>query len=268
MGVPQPTISRRIAGLEQLLGLTLLTRTTRRVETTEAGRRVVDHARQMLVHAEAAKGAVAEMQTDPSGLLRVTAPVVLGQAFISTVISDFLETHPGIDLSVEWTARAVDPIVDPVDIAIRVGRPGDSAATLVRLGSGRNAVFAPPNWGGPPVLHPRDLERHTFAGLGRRAGPGALRFTQGRQVCEVPVRWRLHANDIHPITETTKKTGGLAVLPRFSQPQGWTELVPDWLMNEVEINALTAGTRGSLPRVRLFLESLKKHLTAKIGKSK
>ncbi|MES2815784.1 MAG: LysR substrate-binding domain-containing protein [Pseudomonadota bacterium] len=255
-GTPQSTISRRIAALERRLGQTLLSRTTRRLELTEPGQRVFDHAKQMLAHAEAAQGAMAELLSDPSGLLRVTAPLVLGQALLTETISRFLADHPAIRLTLEWTARAIDPVEDAVDVAIRVGKPRDSAAMMVTLGSVRSCLYAPGNWAGPVPRHPDDLAGHPVFGLGRAGASDSLRFVRGRERADVAVTWRLQANDTGPVIAAAEACAGLAVLPSFVIPTGWSRLLADWQMTPMPVNALTARGRGSLPRVRLFLQAL------------
>ncbi len=255
-GTPQSTISRRIAALERRLGQTLLSRTTRRLELTEPGQRVFDHAKQMLAHAEAAQGAMAELLSDPSGLLRVTAPLVLGQALLTETISRFLADHPAIRLTLEWTARAIDPVEDAVDVAIRVGKPRDSAAMMVTLGSVRSCLYAPGNWAGPVPRHPDELAGHPVFGLGRAGASDSLRFVRGRERADVAVTWRLQANDTGPVIAAAEACAGLAVLPSFVIPTGWSRLLADWQMTPMPVNALTARGRGSLPRVRLFLQAL------------
>ncbi len=255
-GTPQSTISRRIAALERRLGQTLLSRTTRRLELTEPGQRVFDHAKQMLAHAEAAQGAMAELLSDPSGLLRVTAPLVLGQALLTETISRFLVDHPAIRLTLEWTARAIDPVEDAVDVAIRVGKPRDSAAMMVTLGSVRSCLNAPGNWAGPVPRHTDELAGHPVFGLGRAGASDSLRFVRGRERADVAVTWRLQANDTGPVIAAAEACAGLAVLPSFVIPTGWSRLLADWQMTPMPVNALTARGRGSLPRVRLFLQAL------------
>ncbi len=255
-GTPQSTISRRIAALERRLRQTLLLRTTRRLELTEPGQRVFDHAKQMLAHAEAAQGAMAELLSDPSGLLRVTAPLVLGQALLTETISRFLADHPAIRMTLEWTARAIDPVEDAVDLAIRVGNPRDSSAVMVTLGSVRSCLYAPGSWEGPLPGHPDELAGHPVFGLGRAGGSDSLVFVRGRERANVAVTWRLYANDTGPVIAAAEACAGLAVLPSFVAPAGWTRLLSDWQTTPLPVSALTVRGRGALPRVRLFLQAL------------
>lgn len=151
-GIPQATISRRISQLEKRLGLRLLDRTTRRVVLTETGWQVFDHARAVLDQAEAAQSVVASLQAEPADRLSVVAPIILGQAFVSWIVADFMAQFPKVDMTLEWTTRSVHPLDDGIHIVVQVGRPKDSSAILTRLGDTRVRLFAPPRHrycGGP-----------------------------------------------------------------------------------------------------------------------
>lgn len=261
-GTPQATISRRIAQLEARLGLPLLIRTTRRIALTEVGRRVYDHAQLMLEQASAALGAAAEMAREPAGRLKVTAPVVLGQAFISGIMADFLHEHPKVNACLEWTTRRVDPLEEDVDVAIRVAQPPHSALSVVSLGTTRTRVYASPGWAGPEPTCPGDLAGFEMFGIGRALEADEVSFTRGGEVTTVKIPRRMMANDVQPIIAAAARTGGVAFLPDFAAPQGWRELLTDWSTPNHEITALIAASRGALPKVRLFLDALKSGLRA------
>ncbi len=261
-GTPQATISRRIAQLEARFGLPLLIRTTRRIALTEVGRRVYDHAQLMLEQAAAALTAAAEMAREPAGRLKVSAPVILGQAFISGILADFLTEHPKVNICLEWTTRLVDPLEDDVDVAIRVGQSPHPALSVTSLGSTRTRVYASPGWSGSEPTCPADLTTLAMFGIGRSLEAGEVTFTRGGEVATVNIPRRMMANDVQPVIAAAARTGGLAFLPDFVAPEGWRELLTDWRTREQEITVLTAASRGALPKVRLFLDALKTGLTA------
>lgn len=261
-GRPQATISRRIAHLEAQMGLTLLTRTTRRIALTEVGRRVYEHAQLMLEQASAALGAGAEMAREPAGRLKVTAPVVLGQAFISSIMAGFLHEHPRVNGCLEWTTRSVDPLEEDVDVAIRVARPPHSALSVVSLGRTRTRVYASPGWSGDEPACPADLAGLEVFGIGRGLEADEVSFTSGGEVVTVKIPRRMMANDVQPVIAATERIGGIAFLPDFAAPLGWRELLTDWSTPNHEITALVAASRGTLPKVRLFLDALKSGLAA------
>lgn len=253
---PQPTISRRIAQLESRIGLQLLHRSTRAISVTEAGRRVYDHAVQMIASGEAAASAALAMRTEISGLVRISAPVVLGQFLVAPVIGEAMSAHPGLRLDVEWTTRRVDLLHDGVDIAVRIGRPSEPDATLIRLGHARRRVFAPPNWSGVAPAEPRDLDGRPVVGLGRSTeAPPLVLECDGRRATTRP-EWRMAANDGGLVLEIAERCGYLAIVPDFLPPPDWRLLLPEWESRD-EVNAAIAPGRISVPKIRYVLDRLR-----------
>lgn len=256
-GVPQATISRRIAMLEARIGLRLLDRTTRRMALTEAGRRIFDHGRAMLDQAEAAHAALAVMQGEPSGRLSIVAPIILGQAFVADIVADFMATYPKIDVVLEWTTRQANPVEDGIDVVVRVGRPPDSSAMLTRLGHAEVCLYAPPGATGGQPRTPRDLAEYRIVALGRNLDDASLVLQNGDRIETVAVSRALVSNDVLPVIAASRAIGALALLPRFAAPEGWQDCLPEWDLPPLELNAMTAPSRGALPKIRLFLDALK-----------
>src|SRR6201988_2859851 len=97
LGVPKSRVSRRVALLEERLGVRLLDRTTRGLGLTEVGQQVFEHARAAVIEAEAAEEAALRMQTEPRGLVRLSCPLVL-QSAIAAGLPGFLAAHPRLKL--------------------------------------------------------------------------------------------------------------------------------------------------------------------------
>lgn len=259
--IPQPTISRRIAQLEKRIGLQLLNRSTRSVSITEAGRRVYDHAVLMIASGEAAASAALAMRTEISGLVRLSAPVVLGQAIVAPVILEAMAEHPDLVLDVEWTTRRVDLLHDGIDIAVGIGRPTDPDVILIRLGHARRRIFAPPGWTGTEPVEPGDLEGHPVVGLGPTTEAGPLVLEKSARRASLHLNWRMAANDGALILEAAQRCGHLAIVPDFLPPPGWRLLLPDW-ESRAEVNAATSPGRISLPKIRYMLDRLKSRADA------
>jgi DNA-binding transcriptional LysR family regulator len=256
-GRPQATVSRRIAELERALGSQLLDRTTRRIALTEAGRRVLDHAAGLHAIAEAAQSDLAEMTGAVAGDLVVTAPVILGQAVIGPILAEFAAAHPAIDLQVEWTTRAVDPLADGVDVAIQLGLAAPPEAVRMRLGTTAGRLYAPPGYAGPMPGTPDDLAGLPLATLRRSLRDRAVSLVRGAERREVEVTLRMVANDVRPVLELAEACGCLALVPDFAAPSGWDRVLPDWAGASAEVNALRTRSRGSLPKVRSLIEALR-----------
>ncbi len=210
----------------------------------------------MIAAGEAAASAALAMRTEISGLVRITAPIVLGQHLVSPVVREAMRAHPDLRLDVEWTTRRVDLLHDGVDIAVRVGRPSEPDAMLIRLGHARRRIFAPPSWSAPDPSVPANLDGVPVVGLGRstEAPPLVLRSADG-QATVLP-DWRMAANDGELVLAVAESCGYLAILPDFLPPPDWRVLLPDWETRD-EINAITAPGRVSVPKIRYVIDCLR-----------
>ena len=146
LGVPKSRISRRVALLEERLGVRLLDRTTRGLGLTQVGQQVFEHAHAAVIEAEAAEEAALRMQAEPRGLVRLSCPLGL-QSAIATPMSGFLAAHPLLRLQCIVTNRRVDLIHEGVDLAIRVRERLDTDADLQvkRIGVSRRFLVASPS---------------------------------------------------------------------------------------------------------------------------
>src|SRR6201994_4801820 len=120
LDIPKSRLSRRIAQLEERLGVRLLQRSTRRFAVTDAGQNFYRHCQSMIAEAQAAEETVAHLTAEPRGIIRVSCPVSITQNVMTTILPDFLEKYPHVKVLMYSTNRRVDLINENVDIAIRV----------------------------------------------------------------------------------------------------------------------------------------------------
>ncbi|HEY6598108.1 MAG TPA: LysR family transcriptional regulator, partial [Pseudomonadales bacterium] len=123
LGVAKSKLSRRIALLEERLGVRLLQRSTRRFAVTEVGQTYYAHCKAMLVEAQSAQEAIELTRAEPCGVVSITCPVALLDARVATMLATFLARYPRIELHLEATNRRVDVVSEAVDVAIRVRAP-------------------------------------------------------------------------------------------------------------------------------------------------
>ena len=109
LSMQKSTVSRRIAQLEERLGVRLLNRTTRKLRLTEVGQAYYERCRQIMQEFAEAEEAIMQLQSEPTGLLRVSSPIEFGQLFLGGVIGDFMCRYPAIQVEVELTTRTVGP---------------------------------------------------------------------------------------------------------------------------------------------------------------
>ncbi|TFV90149.1 LysR family transcriptional regulator [Oxalobacteraceae bacterium OM1] len=215
LGMPLPTVSRKVAELEAHLGTRLLHRTTRQLSLTETGAAYVAACRRILDDiGEAERTATGEYAT-PKGVLAVTAPVVFGRLHIVPVVADFLAQYPEIDIRLVLTDKVVDMMEEQIDVALRIGHLPDSSLMAIGVGTVRRVVC-----GGPAYLarrgvpaKPKDLATHNCISFEVLESRRAWVFGNGRSEVSVPVVSRLAVNTAEAaITAATLNVGLVRVL--------------------------------------------------------
>jgi DNA-binding transcriptional LysR family regulator len=164
LGLSRAAVSKHVQQLEERLGARLLDRTTRRVSVTEAGRVFYQQCRRILSDLEDAERAAGELHNEPRGELRVIAPTNFGLAEIGTAITDLLLAYPRLHINLTFNDRGGDPIEGGYDVAIFVGRPRGTSASLIirKLNTSRRILCAAPDYlkrRGVPK-QPEDLTSH------------------------------------------------------------------------------------------------------------
>ncbi len=142
---PKSKLSRRIAGLEERLGLRLIERSSRKFRVTDTGQAFYERCRAMLAEAEQAEALVVQAQAEPHGRIRFSCPTGMLEP-ISGLISSFLLRYPKVRLQLVATDRAVDLIEDRIDLALRVrgSFSSDAALTMRSLGASTRILVASP----------------------------------------------------------------------------------------------------------------------------
>jgi DNA-binding transcriptional LysR family regulator len=161
LGITKQAVSRRVAGLEASLGVSLLARSSRSMKLTEAGAQLLPACEEIVARASEARAAVHRSQHDLGGWLRVTAPEVLGHELLMPVVAELARSHPALRFELLMTNRVVDLIEEGFDVALRLGEPAKGAGARL-LGRARGLYLASPRYvearGEPRSL--RDLGRH------------------------------------------------------------------------------------------------------------
>ena len=146
LGLPLATVSRKLADLETYLGTRLITRSTRRLALTDAGRDYLEACRQILEQVDEAERSASGAYAQVKGRLVVAAPVVFGRLHMVPVVAAFLERHPEVDVQLRLSDRNVNLIEEHVDVALRIGALPDSSLVATTVGSVRRMVCASPSY--------------------------------------------------------------------------------------------------------------------------
>ena len=259
LGLPNSTVSRRVAELERDVGLRLFNRSTRRVELTEGGRLYFENCKRILQEAELARQELVDLQAQPSGVIRASMPVDFSVIYLSPLLADFSLRYPGIRFDLDLTPNRADLVGDPVDVAIRMGRPRDQsliARPIARLGTVLVASADYLRRRGLPA-HPQDLVNHDC--LRMKEAPWTLIHRDGSSQT-VEVSGQFVANNRGLLQQLA--LGGQGIV---QSADSWVQadlaarrlvrVLPDWTPPVVEAYALTA-TRLLPAKVRVFIDYL------------
>lgn len=193
LGMPLPTVSRKVSELETHLKARLLHRSTRRLTLTDSGRAYVEACKRILNDVEEAERAAAGEYSAPKGDLVITAPIVYGRLHVLPVVTEFLRAYPDVDIRLQLGDRMVNLFEESVDLAVRIGDLPDSSLIATRVGSVHPVVCASAGYlsaRGRPA-HPDELTAHdcvTFEGL---MSADTWNFSSGKSVVSAAIHSRL-----------------------------------------------------------------------------
>ncbi|MDB5842617.1 MAG: Transcriptional regulator, LysR family [Herminiimonas sp.] len=198
LGVTPASVSKRLAKLEERLGVSLLNRTTRRLSVTDEGEMYHAHALRILAELEEMERLVSNNHAVPKGLLRVNAPLGFGRTYITPIVSNFVKHYPEVEVQLQLTDHPLSLVNEAIDIGIRFGEVPDARVIARKIAANRRLVCAAPSYlkkYGMPKL-PHDLMRHNCIVLRQNeAAYGTWRFTRGSHSETVKVRGTLSSND-------------------------------------------------------------------------
>ena len=264
--VPKSKLSRRIALLEEELGVRLIQRSSRHFSVTDIGQEFYRHCQAMLVEANAADEAIALRRAEPQGVVRVSCPIALVQARVGDILADFMLAYPKVSVMLESTNRRVDVIAEGFDVAIRARPPPLEDSDLVLR------VFAERSW--RLVASPSLMER-----LGRPRVPADLNTFPtvdmvppiGLHIWELDgpagARASLHhtprmiTDDMIALRTAAAHGVGIAQLPNMIvadqlRSGDLVELLPGWSPKLGIVHAVFPSRRGLLPAVRALIDFL------------
>ncbi len=266
LGQPKSKLSRRVALLEERLGVRLIQRSSRRFSVTEVGQNYYAHCKAMLVEADAAQESVEMTRSEPCGVIRLSCPVALLHARVGTMLADFMAANPRVEVHLEATNRRVDVVAEGVDVAIRVRYPPleDSDLVLKVLAQRSQCLVASPallQRLGPVTTLP-DLNRLPTLDLGPARPDHAWRLI-GPDGAEAAIhhRPRLVTDDMVALRTAAVAGVGIVQLPTLVvsdeiQAGRLVQVLQGWAPRRHVIHALYPSRRGLLPAVRALLDFL------------
>ena len=268
VGCTPATISKNVGRLEDRLRTQLISRTTRRLFITEAGQRLYEHASRIIQELEQAEGELSDMQSEPSGHLRVTAPGVLASRLLSSHFPEFMKKYPKISLDVILNSHIIDLYAERIDVAIRVADQIDTGLIGIRLAANRRVICAAPDYlrvHGTP-RSPDELERYNCLVMRGTAISDHWPMKDGQRITRTRVSGNFIADNGEILRDAALAGLGIAMLPEWLvgvelRLGKLKEILAEQVAQTTSIYAVLPQRTYVAPKARCFVDFLK----AKLG---
>jgi DNA-binding transcriptional LysR family regulator len=267
MGLPKSSVSRRVTELEKELGVELLHRTTRRLSLTEAGRSFFEQAERALSGLEAAAEAAAGLDSEPRGIVRMTAPFDVGVFGLADILAEFSHLYPDIHVELSLGSLSTKLVEDGFDLGVRTGFAEDASLVSKRIGPAEGGLFASPVYlerHGRPQ-HLADLAAHDCVLFRGQQGRAVWRL-QGPdgESSSVEVRGVISADETLFVRQAVSRGMGIGLLPLLVMPRcverakidPVERVLADYTLRGAELHVVTPAGAKRLRRITLLRDFL------------
>lgn len=263
LGVSKSLLSRRIAALEESLGVRLVQRSTRRFTVTELGQQFAEQCRLAIQQGQAAIDLVNNALAHPRGRLRISAPVMMAEELLSPLVSEFLKQYPDVVIEVLAVSREVDLINEGVDIAFRPSALllPDSGLHARQLSLEKHIMVCSPGLQAhyAPL---RDLQQLSHCPALLRRGEDARRqwrlVNAQKEKFILPLTARLITNSMRSLMYAAMAGVGVGFLPSkvcmpYIEKGDLCHLFPEWSSEPYALYAVYESRRGQTLLFKTFL---------------
>ncbi len=259
LGISTAQVSRQISALESRLSTKLFSRTTRKVSVTETGQIYFLRCRQLLDGLEEAERTITNFQASPRGKLKITAPVGYGEKTIAPLVNNFVLRYPELEVQMELTNKTLDLVTEGLDLAIRLGKLGDSSLIARRLASRTQHVCASPAYlasRGMPHT-PSELKHHNCL----QGNFDHWRFLQDNKSSSLRIKGNIRCGSGWTLVDAALKGIGIVQLPDYYvQPHldsgELVSLLKEFQEPDEGIWALYPQNRHLSPKVKMLIDYL------------
>lgn len=265
LSISPSAVSKSVQRLEQRLGVSLFTRTTRSLTLTPEGRDLHERALRLLRDAEEIEQIALMVRSAPSGTLRIAVPLPIGVHLIAPALPAFRKRYPEVNVDLRVSDQIIDIVDQGIDVAVRIGEIADSRLKSRRLAPYRLCAYAAPGYlatHGIP-LHPSELEGHDTVNLRYQSTGQAYRwlFRIGNRDLEIVPPSGIMVDASEALVSAVVAGGGIGMLATFiARPHAARgDLVPilsEFAVERSNITALWPESRSANPAVRAFLQFL------------
>jgi DNA-binding transcriptional LysR family regulator len=217
LGIGKSLVSKRIAQLEERVGATLFSRSTRKVALTPAGEAYAEFARRALAEMGAGQERLHALRSELTGRIRLTATVAWGERVLAKTLPEFLRLHPAIEINVQLADRLLDVAFERIDIALRwSAAPAQGLSSQPVAVVGWMLVAAPAYLATAETpLAPSELGAHSCLCYWREASDDVWLLAAAGEVAKVRVRSRYHVDNPEAVAQAAIAGLGIAMLPDF-----------------------------------------------------
>lgn len=274
LGISRAMATKHIMQLENNLGIRLFNRTTRSLSLTEVGAAYLERCQQVLMDVDEMEAAVTHMQSDARGVLKISAPPVIGATHIASAIAEFLKLHPEVTVDLILQSHLADVVDDGIDMAISLGALQDTSLVARKIASSPLVVCGSPDYfkiNGIPET-PDDLIKHSCLVNWAIEPRDQWQFnsTEGSQ--SIKISGRIQSNVADAIRIAAINDMGLVMLPKYIVGRdiqiGRLQVVlKNYTRLPLDVHAVYPHRRYLSGKVRLFLDFLQAWLPSQVGMS-
>ncbi len=258
-------VSKRIARLEEEIGAQLLYRTTRKLTLTEAGKVLLNSAKNVKQATQEAMDAVAGFGENVSGHIKMSVPTISGDLILADAVAEFCNLHPGLTVDMSLDNRFVDLVADGYDLVIRTGYLEDSSLIARHILDSQWVVCASPSYiakNGKP-LEPIDLVSHNcFQYAYQTTGASDWEFKSNEGNYIVRVSGSFSTDNATALRKAALGGHGIAYVPRCLvyhdiRNGQLVDIFPELVGKKLGIYAVYPFTRQPPNKVKLLIEHIR-----------
>lgn len=257
--LPKSTVSRRLQAYESTLGATLFRRATRSISLTDAGKKHFDRVRFLIHEADEAINELSEQSLQPTGLIRISASLGIGERLLAPLVWEFLNSHPNVRIEMVLTDKVIDLVAEGVDFTIRMGSLNDSELMAKHLGNGRRILVVAPSILADYFVPATVAQLRQLPTIVMSPSQSVWQFANGESV---RVNWRVAAGSMPVLVEACLQGQGVALLPeQIVRPHvvagTLVQLLPHVPLPEVPITIVYPRLKHKTAAARAFLQALR-----------
>ena len=261
-------VTKHISFLEKDLSIRLLNRTTRRVSTTEAGKRYHQHCLHLLSDIEEAEASLYEMGSKPSGLLKLSCPIDFGVLCLAPAIAIYLNRYPEVKIDIDYQDRKVSLVEEGFDMAIRIGKLDDSSLVAQRIMPSKVVCCASPAYlqSHPPLKTPDQLKEHNCLTYAYSSTNNEWQFHNDREQHSIKISGRLNSNNGRASVAAAILGVGIILKPEFMvreylDDQKLVQLFPEYKVSASNVYAVYPHRQFMPAKISSFIAFLKEYFS-------